>query len=436
MGRIAFLVWVMATVVSAGCDGESRSDVQTCNFTNDCSPGQICEEGICVEGTAMSTPDGGIPADAGSMPDAGTSPEAGPTPDAGAVIDAGGAADSGTIAVPDGGTDDGGDEPTPDSGTSSASDGGVSALDSGALDSGVSGDSGASVIDSGSGLQDSGTPATDGGMPLFDGGASPEDSGSPRVDAGPPDSGLPPVGPLDGGANDAGDDAGLDAGADSGVDSGTDSGVDAGSPRVSVLGDYLAEGNRVATAGTNRLFLYFILIQDTTAMNPTDVQWGGQPLTEAPGFGRSVQVGFDSQVVEVWYLKDTDFPTDGVSHSITWNTPASPDHFFGYSLILENVDQTEPFGDGDPVSLEDQDIFQTVELNPGPRDHVIGAILIDDGEGITPKNGLVTQEENVSAQVAVELADLESDGSTVRVRFEISDQQSGAMTGFVVQAAP
>jgi hypothetical protein len=186
-----FVPWIGALLFLMGCPEEGPVGEQACNLDSECPVGQICETGICVDGSrnggaqtdaGSPLPDAGPPNDAGAPPDAGVLPDAGSQADAGNQADAGERADSGSDAD-SGIVSDGGMGMGSDSG-SNATEAGPSAGDGGANQDSDSGS--APPDDGGSAGPDAGPPQrTDGGFFVMDGGFPGSDSGVP------PDAGLP-----------------------------------------------------------------------------------------------------------------------------------------------------------------------------------------------------------------------------------------------------
>jgi hypothetical protein len=158
MGRI-FIIVLGAAMLGAGCPGAGSNADGACNIDADCPAGEICNVGLCEEGTRS----GGDGTDAGGQDptDSGTAPmDAGQGPgDAGAAPDAGEPPMS-TDAGADGGLTPSVDAAITDSGSGEPDGGGAQSTDAGFMDGGSSEFADAGLADAG--LVDAGL--VDGGM--------------------------------------------------------------------------------------------------------------------------------------------------------------------------------------------------------------------------------------------------------------------------------
>jgi hypothetical protein len=441
---------VFFAMVLAACPGPEESVEQSCSLTSQCEPGQICQDGQCVEVDSSAPADAGTVNDSGAATDGGIPFDAGvSTPDAnnpwGADSGFSNAGDGGLAASDSGmtGVTDGAADAGPDGG---ADAGNLTGLDAGGnpdanilLDASTQsrdamfpfGDAGNLTLDASAADGDSGMAPPDAGPPPPDAGPPPPDAGPPPPDAGPlpPDTGPPPpdAGPPPPDAGPPPPDAGPP-------------GMDSGPSGVTVIGDYLASTIRQVVAGNDRLFLFFLQINDEMELNPHNVKWGGVNLTEAPGFGRNTVFNGlggspENSIIEVWYLLEADFPPPG-SHDITWDGATGPSILFGNSLILANVNQSAPFGDYEILSSDSSTKFETVDLNPGVDDHAIGLFIQDEDEVMTTGNGFVIQMDYHAGGHGMAIVDRAGAATPSKVKIEISNAAMGALTGFVVQAQP
>jgi hypothetical protein len=131
------------------------------------------------------------------------------------------------------------------------------------------------------------------------------------------------------------------------------SSLDIGTPQpVTMLGDWETDMTHVRLPGSRRMLVVFFMSEDDQPGGPgvtlLGMTYGGKPMTRVPTVGRSVHdTGSTQNIVELWYLLEADLAlavNDNIGATLSRNPTETPMYAH---VLLQSVDQSSPFGDGD-----------------------------------------------------------------------------------------